>query len=593
MSSSVTPGTSPHAGVDVAGHGDVDDEQRRAVAARHHRLDVAALDEHVGDAGRGEQHVDVDERVGEVVERDRPAADPRGERSRARARCGSRRRCRATPRRAQRDAMPSPISPGAEHEHAATVERAERARRPARPRPTRPTPRGGRCRSRCGPACRPRPRGGTAREQLARRGLRARAVCHASRTWPRISLSPTIIESSPAATAEEVRDRGVVVVRVEVVGELVGRRRPTASARKSRTSRRGVEVRAARVDLGAVARGEHARPRRGARAARGRAAPSAARRRATVIRSSSSTGDGAVVQSDDDQRHARSSSFASSIRPGADRGRACRNRGPVANRRPRWNARRPASSSRASESSSSRVSYSGPSSSPSWRRELGGERRAAAAGADVTTRSPRRTTDISVNEQFAGSSAQLTQTRRASPASNTAAVDRGIVGGGDASQAPSRSAGSNARSASSSRARVGPAPAPRRRPRARPRATSAPAVEQRLDLAGRDRPAADHHARAGRATSRFTGYPASAGRVARRRHGQPAPFTRRLGAAPCRAGAVGRRTGSAARSRGRPCAATRPSGTASTAGAKLRIDVTPGVDQAVGDVLRGARRAWR
>ncbi len=26
------------------------------------------------------------------------------------------------------------------------------------------------------------------------------AACHASRTWPRISLSPTIIESRPAAT---------------------------------------------------------------------------------------------------------------------------------------------------------------------------------------------------------------------------------------------------------------------------------------------------------------------------------------------------------------------------------------------------------
>ena len=43
--------------------------------------------------------------------------------------------------------------------------------------------------------------------------------------------------------------------------------------------------------------------------------------------------------------------------------------------------------------------------------EVGGERRAAAAGADATTRSARRTTDISVKEQLAGSSALLTQTR--------------------------------------------------------------------------------------------------------------------------------------------------------------------------------------
>ena len=37
---------------------------------------------------------------------------------------------------------------------------------------------------------------------------------------------------------------------------------------------------------------------------------------------------------------------------------------------------------------------------------------------------------MSVNEQFAGSSAELTQTRRASPASNTARLTVGDVGGG-------------------------------------------------------------------------------------------------------------------------------------------------------------------
>ena len=47
---------------------------------------------------------------------------------------------------------------------------------------------------------------------------------------------------------------------------------------------------------------------------------------------------------------------------------------------------------------------------------------------------------------------------------------------------------------------------------------------------------------------------------------------------PCRRrrrAAVGRRRGSAARRRGRPCAGWPPSGTEITAGAKLRIDVTP------------------
>ena len=46
------------AGVDVTRHGDVDDEQRRTAAALHDRLDVGALDVHLGGVGRGEQHVD-------------------------------------------------------------------------------------------------------------------------------------------------------------------------------------------------------------------------------------------------------------------------------------------------------------------------------------------------------------------------------------------------------------------------------------------------------------------------------------------------------------------------------------------------------
>ena len=88
----------------------------------------------------------------------------------------------------------------AEHEHPPVVERPEPAGRRARPPPTTPTPRAGRSRSRCGPACRPRPRGGTCARAAARCADSCSATCHASRTWPRISPSPMIIESRPAAT---------------------------------------------------------------------------------------------------------------------------------------------------------------------------------------------------------------------------------------------------------------------------------------------------------------------------------------------------------------------------------------------------------
>ena len=105
----------------------------------------------------------------------------------------------STPRERSVDARPVPICPAPTTStlapsnvprcSAATGDRGRRDRHRD----------GGRCRSRCAPACPTRPRGGTSPASCGAVPSRT-AVCHASRTWPRISLSPTIIESRPAAT---------------------------------------------------------------------------------------------------------------------------------------------------------------------------------------------------------------------------------------------------------------------------------------------------------------------------------------------------------------------------------------------------------
>ena len=172
---------------------------------------------------------------------------------------------------------------------------------------------------------------------------------------------------------EEVGDRGFVVVGVEVVGEVVGVGAGVCREELGDVADRGVEVRAARVDLGAVARREHhdfeqvltrgqVVQHLGQRDLRDRHPLEQLDR------------NGAVVQADDDERHVLKSSFASSMRPARtsstmpDRNACCQS----ASSLERPEAR---SASRASESRSSRVAYSGPISSSSLRR-----RWAASAG---------------------------------------------------------------------------------------------------------------------------------------------------------------------------------------------------------------------
>ena len=184
---------------------------------------------------------------------------------------------------------------------------------------------------------------------------------------------------------EEVRDRGVVVVRVEVIGEVVGVGAGVRGEELARRRRpqRGSACSARRSRCGCTSRARP--PRAGAHVRSDRAAPSGS----AIVRDrhplEQLDGNGAVVQADDDERHVLKSSFASSMRPARtsstmpERNACCQS----ASSLERPEAR---SASRASESRSSRVSYSGPISSFELAPEVRGERRAAAAGADRDAR---------------------------------------------------------------------------------------------------------------------------------------------------------------------------------------------------------------
>ena len=221
MSRSVHAEHLPDAGVDVARHGDVDDEQRAPVAATHHLFHVGALDERARCTRGREQHVARDERVEDVVERHRtttrraPRAPDRG------SACGWRRRSRPRPRHGAR--LPCPRRRRPRRARARAGRRASRAARPrARPPPTRPTPRDGRCRSRV------RARLPTS---IAWRNVRESsgpAVPSCSAASPRLADLPEDLvladdhRVEPRGDAEEVRHRGVVVERVQQLGEGVG-----------------------------------------------------------------------------------------------------------------------------------------------------------------------------------------------------------------------------------------------------------------------------------------------------------------------------------------------------------------------------------
>ena len=114
--------------------------------------------------------------------------------------------------------------------------------------------------------------------------------------------------------AEEVRDRSVLVVRVEQVGELVGVHARLVGEEVADVVDAGVEHRRAGVDLGAVARREQHRLGQ-VLAERERVQRLGETRRRNRHPLEQLDRDGPVVQSDDDERHVRNSSFASGSRP--------------------------------------------------------------------------------------------------------------------------------------------------------------------------------------------------------------------------------------------------------------------------------------
>ena len=201
----------------------------------------------------------------------------------------------------------------------------------------------------------------------------------------------------------------------------------------------------------------------------------------------------------------------------------------------------------------------------------------------VTTRSPWRTTDIRVNEQLAGSSAEFTQTRRASPASNTARFTAGSSVAAVASQAPSRSAGAKRRSATVRR----PASGQARTSSPTSGATTwtcGPGGEQRLDLAGRD-PAGAHDDAAAPVDEQVH-------RVARRdRRRVPAPDGPGSPTSDVLSGAAGR-SEDLELGREVDLAQRDPFRDGHDRGREVEDRADARLDQAVGDLLAAAR-AWR
>ena len=165
---------------------------------------------------------------------------------------------------------------GADHEHAAAFEPAEPlaghgdGRRRHRHRVAADA------RSRSGRACRPRSPGGRRATASGPIIDSCSATRHASRTWPRISPSPTIIESTPAATPNRCATAASswYVYRWSLI---VSGSSDDWSVRKLRTSSTAgwKRVRARRPRCGCTSRAP--RPRRGSRCAPACAAPWAAR----------------------------------------------------------------------------------------------------------------------------------------------------------------------------------------------------------------------------------------------------------------------------------------------------------------------------
>ena len=223
-------------GVDVAGHGDVDDEQR-AAGAWPRSTDVGARSTTDAGAGGREQHVGVGERARPARRTARPGPPTRSASSTARS-CvrlattisptpGAGQRDGRCPRPSRRRRRRAPCAPASEPRRSVAISTAawrHRRRRPAD----------------AGLGAGPLADLEGVAEQQVQRGAGARprawAISHALRTWPRISRLAEHGRVEPGRDLEQVGDGGVVVLAVEVGLQVLGREAGRRSQKKSRMS---------------------------------------------------------------------------------------------------------------------------------------------------------------------------------------------------------------------------------------------------------------------------------------------------------------------------------------------------------------------
>ena len=359
---------------------------------------------------------------------------------------------------------------------------------------------------------------------------------------------------------EEVRHRGVVVVRVQEVGELVGVDARGVGEEVAHLLHRRVEERGVGVDLGAVARGEQHDLGEVLGTAPATGAPSAALRARPPCVRGGSTGTVRWLSPTTTRDMPGGSPW---LRPRARRGsgRACRNRAPTANRGLHWNAPRPAALPG--------LPTTRPTVSRTPARALHSRRRRShVARAGLRPAGADRDHEIALaHHRREGERAVRGVVGRVHPdPAGLAGLEHRVVDRRDRRWRWSparRRRGRRARTPARRRSRrpgVGPGRGPPSPTSGAITWTSAPGREQGVDLAGGDAtgahddaaPAGDDEVRPGSRRWRRPTRVALIARAARPRR----CALGRAPAAPSRV-AVGRRTGSAARSRGRPCAARR------------------------------------
>ena len=298
----------------------------------------------------------------------------------------------------------------------------------------------------------------------------------------------------PRGDAEEVRDRGVVVVRVELVGEGVGvdARAVGEEVPHVARCRRGTGSCGRRPRCGCTWRG--ARPRRGARAPRGRGAPWAAPRAApSCARAGRPRRCGGSVRR---RRETRLEELLGLGRAaGADEIEHAGIEGTPPIDSPRSNARARGALPGPRRAGRAASAHSGPSSVGHVVLEVGGERRAAPSGADgdheVALAHHRHQRERAVRGVVGRVAPRCGEPRRPPRRHGWCRGRRWRWSRARRRRDPWAR---TARSATVRRPRVARTPRSRRRASDRDDVHHRAGVEQRLDLARRDPPAADDDA---------------------------------------------------------------------------------------------------